>query len=74
MRYPDAYSNILRTLNPHVKFTLDDHYGIDLEPKTQTGLDMLRENLVLVQKDIKEATPDANYLIACAQKMSEALP
>ena len=38
MQYPDAYSNILRTLNPKVRSTLDNHYGINLKPETQTEL------------------------------------
>ena len=54
-----------------VKLTLINRYGIDIEPKTQTGLDMLREDLELVlQEDI---TTTAKHLITCVQKMLDAL-
>ena len=71
MEYPHAYSKILSELNNAVKLTLINRYGIDIEPKTQTGLDMLREDLELVlQEDI---TTTAKHLIACVQKMLNAL-
>ena len=71
MRYPDAYSNILSELNPKMRSTLINRYGIEIEPKTQTELDMLPENLdYALEEDIK---PNAIPIRECVQKMREAL-
>ena len=73
MQYPDAYSNILRTLNPKVRSTLDNHYGINLKPETQTELDILRGDLDLVLKEDIKTTANATHTRECVQKLREAL-